>query len=143
MGGPTASAAVGMTFTPRFGVAVLVRRFDEFSFEESHSAQYAVGYGQYLLNSGDLIGITLNAGLGYGAQKGDAPPYGDNATGAVLAGGLGFRLPSSTTFGFTVNFDIMKSVSGHVATTTGPGSSYRPLLFTIALGLNIASSSQK
>lgn len=143
MGGPTASAALGATITPRFGVAALVREFAEFSFEESHSANYVIGLGQYLLNRGDAVGITVNAGLGYGAQHGDQAPYGDNGGGLVLAGGWAMRMPSTTTFALTLDFDLMKSVSGKVRTTTGPGSSYHPLLFTIALGLNIAGSSQK
>ncbi|HKW47513.1 MAG TPA: hypothetical protein VJN70_08705 [Gemmatimonadaceae bacterium] len=52
IGGPTATAALGATITQRVGVALLVREFDEFSLEESHSGKYLVGLGQYLLNPG-------------------------------------------------------------------------------------------
>ena len=142
-GGPSATAALGATITPRFGVALLYREFDEFSFDYSHSGRYTVAFGQYLLNPDQAVGMTLNGGLGYGTQHGDEPPYGDNGGGAILAGGLGFRLPAATTFAFTLNFDLMKTLSGNLRTPTGQGSRYQPLLFTVGLGLNIAGSSQK
>ena len=142
-GGPSATAALGATITPRFGVAVLYREFDEFSFDYSHSGHYTVAFGQYLLNPDQLVGVTINGGLGYGTQHGDEPPYGDNGGGPVLAGGLGFRLPTASTFAFTLNFDLMKTLSGNLRTPAGHGSTYQPLLFTIGLGLNIAGSSQK
>ena len=40
IGGPTATLAVGLTLTPRLGIAVLGREFSEFSFDFSHSATY-------------------------------------------------------------------------------------------------------
>ncbi|HEY7236802.1 MAG TPA: hypothetical protein VH539_21760 [Gemmatimonadaceae bacterium] len=137
MGGPSASLALGLTITPSFGVALLGRAFAEISFDYSHSASYFVGLAQWA----PVPGITLNAGLGEGQQHGDDPPYGDNGSGAVVAAGVAIRLPSKSTFGLTLNADWIKSVSGTLRTASGqPGSSYRPLLFTVGLGLNIASA---
>jgi hypothetical protein len=137
MGGPSASLSVGLTITPRFGVALLGRAFSEFSFDYSHSASYFVGLAQW----SPAPGVTLNGGLGQGAQHGDHPPDGDNGNGSVVAGGIAFRLPSKTAFGLTLNFDGIKSLSGTLRTASGqPGSSYRPLLLTIGLGLNIAAT---
>jgi hypothetical protein len=139
MGGPSASLAGGITITPRFGVAAQLREFAEFSFDYSHSATYIVGLAQYSRAGTDWL--TVNAGLGYGAQSGDEPPYGDNGGGAVVVAGIAMRLPSASTFALTLNVDWMKSITGNVQTTSGQGgSSYRPLLFTIDLGLNIAGS---
>ena len=134
IGGPTGSLSFGTTITDRFGVGVILRKFSEFSFEWSHDADYAVGLAQY----SPAPPLTLNAGLGYGAQHGDHPPNGDNGSGTVISGGIALRLPPKTMFGITLNMDWMKSVSGTVRTPSGPGSIYRPLLFTLGLGLNLA-----
>jgi hypothetical protein len=136
IGGPSASLSLGATLTDRFGVALLLRKFSEFSWDQSHDADYFVGLAQYSIRPG----ITLNGGLGYGAQHGDDAPYGDNGSGTVIAGGVAFRFPERSTFGLTLNVDWMKSVSGTVRTLSGPGSSYHPLLFTVGLGLNLAGS---
>ena len=137
MGGPSASLSFGLTITPRFGVALLGRAFSEFSFDYSHGASYYIGLAQWA----PVPGITLNAGLGLGKQSGDQPPDGDNGSGTVVAGGVAIRLPSKSAFGLALNADWIKTVSGTVQTASGQGSSYRPLLFTVGLGLNIAGSS--
>ena len=135
IGGPSATAAVGFTVTPSIGFAVVGREFGEFSFENSHSATYFLALAQYVIPP-----LTLNAGLGTSAQHGDHAPYGDNGTGAAVAAGLALRLPAHTAFGLTLDVDWIKSVSGTLRTASGlPGSSYRPTLFTIGLGINIAS----
>lgn len=136
IGGPTASLSFGATITQRFGLALLLRKFVEFNWDQSHGADYGVALAQY----SPTAGITLNEGLGYGAQHGDHTPYGDNGSGTVIAGGIAFRLPEQSTVALTVNVDWAKSVSGTVKTPSGPGSSYHPLLFTVGLGLNLAAS---
>ncbi|MFL5614901.1 MAG: hypothetical protein ACJ796_14655 [Gemmatimonadaceae bacterium] len=135
MGGPAASLSFGATITPRFGFAVLLRKFAEFSFEDSHEANYAIALAQY----SPAPGLTLNGGLGYGSQFGDDPPYSDSGSGAVLGGGIALRLPPTSTFGLTLHVDWLKTVSGKARMRSDqPGTSYRPLLFTIGLGLNLA-----
>jgi len=48
--------------------------------------------------------------------------------------------PRTERSGLTLDVDWIKTVSGSLRTASGlPGSSYRPSLFTIGLGLNIAS----
>ena len=138
IGGPSASISMGVTITQSFGLALLLRKFGEFNFEESHDASYVVGLAQY----SPLPGIIFNGGVGTGSQSGDHPPYGDNGSGTVVSGGIAFRFPEKRTFGLTVTLDWMKTVSGALRTASNqPGSSYRPLLFTLGLGLNIAGSS--
>ena len=137
MGGPSASLSMGVTMTQSFGVAILLRKFTEFSFEYGHDANYLVGLAQY----SPYPGIILNGGLGTGSQNGDHPPYGDNGSGTVVSGGIALRFPEKSTFGLTVTLDWIKTVSGTLRTAGQPGSSYRPLLFTLGLGLNIAGSS--
>jgi hypothetical protein len=132
IGGPSVSLAVGTTFTDRFGAGLLLRKFVELSWDESHWANYVVGLAQYSI----WPGLTLNGGLGYGAQHGDHPPYGDNGSGMVIGGGVALRLWPKTAASLTLNADWMKSVSGTVRTLGSPGSSYHPLLFTLGLGLN-------
>jgi len=141
IGGPSASLAIGVTLTERFGVGVLGRKFGEFSWDQKHSADYVVGLAQYSIKPG----LTLNGGLGYGAQHGVRPPYGDdNGSGMVVAGGVAWRLAPKSAFGLTLNADYMKTVTGTLSTLGSlPGSSYRPLLFTLGLGLNVATSSAK
>ena len=140
IGGPTGSLAVGTTVTDRFGVGLLVRKFSEFSFDYSHAASYVVGLAQYSIG----FGLTLNGGLGYGAQHGDRPPDGDNGSGMVVVGGVAWRLAPKSALGLTLNADYMKTVTGTLSTLgSAPGSSYRPLLFTLGLGLNVATSSEK
>jgi hypothetical protein len=135
MGGPTASLSFGATITPRFGIAVLLRKFAEFSFEASHEANYYVALAQYSPSPG----LTLNGGLGHSSQFGGDPSYGDSGSGAVLGGGIAVRLPATSTFGLTLNVDWLKTVSGAARMRFDqPGTSYRPLLFTIGLGLNLA-----
>ena len=135
IGGPTATAALGLKVTERLGFAVVGRRFTEFSFENSHTATYYLGLAQVSL----APPLTLNVGLGSSAQDGQDVPYDDNGTGASVAAGFSLRLPSRSTFGLALNVDWIKTVSGTRRTASGlPGSSYRPMLFTIGLGLNIA-----
>ena len=136
MGGPTASLSFGATITPRFGLAVLLRSFAEFSFEASHDANYVVGLAQY----SPTPGLMLNGGLGYGSQFGGDRPYNDSGSGAVLGGGIALRLPPTSILGLTLNVDWLKTVSGTARMRSNQlGTSYRPLLFTIGLGLNIAA----
>jgi hypothetical protein len=141
VGGPAASLSAGLTITPEFGVAILGRQFSEFSFDYSHDANYVIALAQY--TPGGLRPLAFNAGFGWGNQHGDDPPYGDNGSGAVLAGGVALRLPSHSMFALSINADFVKSVSGTVQTVSGQGSSYHPMLFTIGLGLNIATASAK
>jgi hypothetical protein len=83
--------------------------------------------------------LTLNGGLGYGSQFGGDPPYSDSGSGAVLGGGIALRLPPTSTLGLTLHVDWLKTVSGSARTRSNQlGTSYRPLLFTIGLGLNLA-----
>jgi hypothetical protein len=131
------SIATGLTITPRFGVGVLARQFLEFSYENSHSGTYYLALAQF--TPGPRRFMVLNAGLGVGQQHGDQPPNGDNGNGTVAAVGIALRAPPSSVFGLTVTADLIKSITGRVSTATGQsGSSYRPLLLTIGLGLNIA-----
>jgi hypothetical protein len=140
MGGPSASLAAGITIMPRFGVGVLAREFSEFSFEHSHSGTYYLGLAQF--TPGPRHFIVFNAGVGVGLQHGDHAPYGDNGSGTVAAAGIALRAPPGSTFGLTLTADYIKSMTGTVRTASGQaGSSYRPLLFTIGLGLNISSES--
>jgi hypothetical protein len=140
IGGATASLSIGTTITQHFGIALLVHKFSEFSFEWSHDADYIVGLAQFSHEPG----LTFNGGLGTGSQRGDDPPEGDNGSGTVIGGGIAWRLPSKSTFGLTLTADWMKSVSGSVRTKSGQqGSSYRPLLITLGLGLNLALSDGK
>jgi hypothetical protein len=140
VGGPSASLAAGITITPRFGVGVLAREFSEFSFEYSHSGTYYLGLAQF--TPGPRHFVVVNAGVGIGQQHGDHPPYGDNGNGAVAAAGITLRVPPGSTFGLTLTADFIKSMTGTVRTASGEtGSSYRPLLFTVGLGLNISSDS--
>lgn len=135
MGGPTATAAIGLTVTRHLGFAVVGRAFSEFSFDNSHSATYYLALAQY----SPAPPLTLNAGLGTSAQHGDDTSYGDNGTGAAVAAGVALRLPAHTTFGLALDVDWIKTVSGTRRTASGlQGSSYRPMLFTIGLGLSIA-----
>ena len=135
IGGPTATAAIGLTVTGRLGFAVVGRAFSEFSFENSHSATYYLALAQF----SPAPPLTLNAGLGTSAQHGDHPPDGDNAAGAAVAAGLALRLPAHSTFGLTLDVDWIRTVSGTLRTASGlPGSSYRPTLFTIGLGISLA-----
>ena len=131
---------MGTTVTDRFGVGLLLRKFVEYSWDRGHSANYVVGLAQYSIE----FGLTLNAGLGYGAQHGDRPPDGDNGSGMVIGGGVALRFSPKTRSSLTLNADWMKSVSGTVRTVgIRPSSSYHPLLFTLGLGLNGASASRK
>jgi hypothetical protein len=140
IGGATASLSIGATITPRFGVALLLRKFEEFSFEYDHKAVYIVGLGQY----SPAPGLTLNAGLGTGSQSGDDAPYGDHGRGTVIGGGVALRLPAKSTVGLTLTADWMKTVSGTRRTQSNqPTTSYRPMLFTIGLGLNITRRSAR
>jgi hypothetical protein len=124
-----------MTLTRRVGLAVVGREFSEFSFENSHSATYFLALAQYSL----APPLTLNAGLGSSAQHGDHAPYGDNGAGAAIAAGLSLRFPTQSTFGLALNVDWIQTVSGTLRTASEvPGSSYRPRLFTIGLGVNLA-----
>ena len=135
IGGPTATAAIGVTVTGQLGFAVVARAFSEFSFDNSHSATYYLALAQY----SPAAPLTLNAGLGRSAQHGDDPTYGDSGTGAAVAAGFALRLPPHTSFGLALDVDWIKTVSGTRRTASGlPGSSYRPMLFTIGLGINIA-----
>lgn len=138
IGGPSATAAVGFTVTPHIGIAVVGRAFSEFSFENSHSATYFLALAQF----SPAPPLTLNVGLGSSAQHGHDVSYGDNGNGAAVAAGVALRLPAHTAFGLTLDVDWIKTVSGTRRTASGlPGSSYRPLLFTVGLGINIASDS--
>jgi len=135
IGGPAVSLSLGTTLTDRFGIALLLRKFVEFSWENGHAANYVVGLAQY----SPTPGLTLNGGVGYGAQHGADPPSGDNGSGAVIGGGVALRHTARSTVGLTLNIDWMKSVTGRVRTLSGPGSSYHPLLFTVGLGVNMAA----
>jgi hypothetical protein len=140
VGGPAASLSFGETITPRFGLAVLLRTFTEFDFENTHDANYVVALAQY----SPAPALTLNGGLGFGSQFGDDPPYSDRGTGAVIGGGIALRLPPTSTVGLTLNADWLKTVSGTARSRSDQaGTSYRPLLFTIGLGLNLAASASK
>jgi hypothetical protein len=140
IGGPSVSIAAGLTITPRFGVGVLARQFAEFSFDYSHSATYYLGLAQF--TPGTRRVIVFNAGLGVGQQHGDQAPYGDNGSGTVAAAGIALRVPPGSIFGLTLTADLIKSMTGTVTPASGrAGSTYRPLLFTIGLGLNIAGES--
>jgi hypothetical protein len=142
VGGISATIAAGLTITPRFGIAVLGRKFDEFSFETSHDATYVIGLAQ--LAPAPQRFIVFNLGIGSGIQHGDNPPYGDNGRGTVVAGGLALRVPSSSTFGLTLTADLIKSMTGALRTVSGrPSSSYRPVLLTIGLGLNISGETSR
>lgn len=140
IGGPSATAAIGLTLTRRLGFAVVGRAFSEFSFENSHSATYYLALAQF----SPAPPLTLNAGLGTSAQHGDHAPYGDNGAGAAVAAGFALRLPARSTFGLTLDVDWIKTVSGTLGTASGiPGSSYRPTLFTVGLGINLAGDPDK
>jgi hypothetical protein len=133
MAGPSATAAVGLTITPTFGVAVLGRAFGEFSYDYTHRASYYLALAQYS-PAASAPWLTLNAGFGLGQQHDD-----DNGSGRVIAGGAALRLTAQSTFGLALTADWIKSLSGTLQTTAGrPTSSYRPLLFTLGLSLNIA-----
>ena len=139
--GPSAQVVAGITLTPDFGIAVLGRTFSEFSFDISHSASYWVALAQY--SPAGEHELTFNLGLGSGNQVGDPPPNGDSGSGAVIAGGMALRLPSSTLFGFTLTADVMKTVTGSLRAAPGQATSaYRPTLVTIGLGVNIAGSAK-
>lgn len=138
IGGPSATAAVGLTITPTVGVAVLGRAFAEFSFDFSHSASYYIALAQYS-PAASAPWLTLNAGFGLGQQHGDKSSDGDSGSGNVVAAGAALRLTSQSTFGLTLNTDFIKTLSGTLRAVAGrPTSSYRPLLFTIGLGLSLA-----
>ena len=141
IGGPAASLSAGLTITPSFGIALLGRQFTEFSFDYSHDANYVIALAQY--TPAAIRPLVVNVGGGWGHQHGDDPPYGDNGSGAVVAAGVALRVPSHSTFGLTLNLDVLKTVSGTVQAATGQGSSYRPILFTFGLGLNIATAGPK
>ena len=135
MGGPAVTGAIGLTLTNHFGLALAAREFSEFSFEQSHSATYFLALAQYTL----APPLRLNVGLGTSSQHGDHAPYGDNGTGSAVTGGFALRLPTNSTFGLTLEVDWIKTVSGTLRTASGlPGSSYRPMLFTIGVGINLA-----
>lgn len=136
----TGSVTLGLTITPRLGVAVLGREFSGWAtMLDGHIARYVVVLGQY----SPVPGLTMNVGTGIGEQLGDPPPNGDNGRGSVVAAGLALRLPPARTFGLTLTADLIKTVSGSVKTVAGGvGSSYRPLLLSVGLGVNIAASGE-
>ena len=110
------------------------------SFEYSHAATYYLALAQ--LHTRPAAPYRVRASSGVGQQHGDQEPYGDNGSGTVAAAGVALRVPSGSIFGLTLTADLVKSMTGTVTRASGQaGSSYRPLLLTIGLGLNIAGQS--
>jgi hypothetical protein len=125
LGGPALTVAAGLALPQGFGVALLGRAFQAFSFDYSQGSKYVVALGQYTPPS--LALLTLNAGAGWARHRGD-----DNGEGAVLAAGVALRLPARSRVALSVTADAMQTVGGR--------TSYQPQLFSVGLALSIASA---
>ena len=138
IGGFTAAGAIGLTVTPKVGLAVVARDFTEFSFEYSQTSTYYIALAEY--NPVPTLPLTINGGVGAGQHRGDNAPYGNNGSGSVLAAGLALRIPGGRSrAGLTVTADWILSVSGRSTASSGQTTPAHPSLLALGLGLNVAT----
>lgn len=132
IGGPSISAAGGVTLRRGFGAAVLGRAFQQFSFESSLNSRYFVALAQYAPARVPLL--TLNAGAGWARHSGDfVSGEPSDGSGAVLYAGTALRLPPRSTYAITVTADILQSIEG--------SPSPHPRLFSVGLAIAAANPS--
>jgi hypothetical protein len=130
IGGPVATAAIGLTLPRGFGVALVGREFDEFDLEFSQGSRYVVGLGQYTPPRVALL--TLSAGAGWGHHHGEPSEIAINDRGAVVAAGVALRLPARSRFALSVTADVIQSIGG--------ATMARPRLISGGLALSMASA---
>jgi hypothetical protein len=131
IGGASVSAAGGVTLSRGFGVAVLGRAFQQFSFESSLSSRYFMALAQYA--PARVPVLTLNAGAGWARHSGDDVSRDpSNGSGAALYAGTALRLPARSTYAITLTADILQSIEG--------SPSPHPRLFSVGLAIGAATS---
>jgi hypothetical protein len=128
VGGPSVSAAAGITLPHCLGVALLARNFVVFSFDFAQSSQYVVALAQYTPPSAGML--TLNAGVGRGRHSEDQGT--SNGVGAVLHAGAAVRIVPRSMFALSLTADVVQSVGG------SPSS--HPRLISVGLGIGGATS---
>lgn len=134
-GGPTATAAAGLTITPRLGIGLRCRAMDVVSFDYSQGSSAVFALAQYRPDP-TFPNLTLNLGLGGSRDYGDdSSPYA-KGSGALVTAGVAVRYPSSSLFGFTLAADWSEGV-GSRDDRSGRLRSYRPSTFTLGIGLNL------
>lgn len=138
IGGVEASAAAGMTFSRGLGVAVLLRGFQEITFDATQGSKYVLGLVQYTLPR--VPYLTFNAGAGRGAHKGSPVEYANTGSGAVVSAGLALRLPARGRVALGLSSDLIQSISGTRESTDTRHSPYHPRLFTVGISLSMASA---
>jgi hypothetical protein len=139
IGGLAVSGSLGASFAHGLGAALLIRAFQEFSFDFTQGSRYIVPLVQY--SPPRTTFVTVNAGVGWGTHHGDPVPYANNGDGAVLAVGLAVRIPSSGRVALSASGDVLQSVSGtHLSAAGQAASTYHPRLVTVGVGLSVASA---
>lgn len=125
IGGASLTGSAGVTVARGFGVAVLVRGFQQLGFETSMNSQYAVALAQFSPRAAPVV--SLNVGGGWGRHTVDDFPRVREAGGVVYAG-AGLRLPPQGSLALSLTGDVMQSFSGT------PGSSPRLISVGVAIG---------
>jgi len=132
IGGASVSAAGGVTLRRGFGVAVLGRAFQQFSFESSLNSRYLVAIAQYAPSRAPLL--SLNAGAGWARHAGEIVGDPRSGSGAVLYAGSALRIPAHSSFAVVVTADVLQSIEG--------SPSPHPRLFSVGLAIGAATKSQ-
>jgi hypothetical protein len=123
IGGPSLSAAGGVTLGRGFGVALLGREFQELTFDgASFKSSYVVALAQYAPDRVPLLSV--NGGAGWARHS----SVSADGSGAVLYAGTALRLPPRSRFAVVVTADVVQSIHG------SPSPHLRLLSVGLAIG---------
>ena len=132
IGGGNATAAAGITLPNGFGVGLLGRAFNQFSFESSLRSRYVIALAQYAPAAVSFL--TLNVGGGQGRHFSNDPTVASSdGSGTVLYAGTALRLPPRGGLAVSLTADVLQSIEGT------PRS--HPRLMSIGISLGAATPS--
>lgn len=132
IGGGSATAAAGVTLPNGFGVGLLGRAFNQFSYEYSLQSRYVIALAQYTPPAVSVL--TLNVGGGQGRHSSNDPIVSSSdGTGTVLYAGTALRLPPRGGLAVSLTADVLQSIEGT------PRS--HPRLMSIGISLGAATPS--
>ena len=150
--GLAGTASLGVTLPASTGVALVIHRFTEVSFEYSQQSQYLMIAGQYDPRNAPIVrrvlpglsGVTINAGLGYGRYWGDqSSPYEHRGSGLVGGAGIGLRVPAGSLAGFSVSASYLAAFTGkrHQQRFGPPSVLLRPRMLLVTTSFSLAARS--
>ena len=130
IGGGSATAAAGVTLPKGFGVGILGRAFNQFSFESSLQSRYVIALGQYMPPA--VSSLTLNLGGGQGRHSSDQPDVASNdGSGTVFYAGAALRVPPRSGLAVILTADVVQAIDGTPRT--------HPRLLSIGISLGAAT----